>query len=286
MMITPRIIDMLGDIQRYYVMSRRHFQQRRFPGDKTGRLTRRHLQGLVAEGYLNRLRPSICYPSVSPAPVYYPASRGCEVLAEHFGDDRYLQTPTVAPIAHHTLHWLQVAETHMAFDDAVAGNESVRIDEWINEWDVVNKDESVPERRFRLYTLLRGKPRLVCAPDSAFLLAAYGHTKIFYLEQDRGTSGIRHVVNGKAPGYAGLAERNLQSRHFDASVGEFGVLLIAPTERRRDALRAAIAEKPGAHLWRFAAEADVTPEKAVFEPVWYACGKDAPSPLVKKGVSS
>ena len=285
-MITPRDTDILCDVQRYYVMNRHQIQRRRFSGDNTGRLTRRRLQRLVAEGFLNRMRPMICYPSVSPAPVYFPASRGCELLAEIFGDERYLSTPTIAPIAHHTLHWLQVTETHMAFDGALAGNESVRINEWINEWDIVNKDESVPEKRFRLYTLLRDKPRLVCAPDSAFLLSAYGHSKIFYLEQDRGTSGVRNVANGKAPGYAGLAERNLQSRHFQATVGEFGVLLIAPTERRRDALRAAIAEKPGAHLWRFTAEADVTPEKAVFEPIWYSCGKDDPSPLVKKGASS
>ncbi|MFO0905792.1 MAG: replication-relaxation family protein [Pirellulales bacterium] len=285
-MLTARDIGILTDVNNYYVMSRVQIQRLRFSLDKTGRLTRRRLQQLVSEGFLNRLRPMVCYPSSSPAPVYYPARRGCEFLAEHTGDERYLGTPTLAPIPHHILHWLQVTETHLALDKALSGHDQVRVEDWINEWDIVNKDEAIPEKRFRLYTLIRENPRLVCAPDAGFLLSAYGHSKVFYLEQDRGTSGVRQVANGKTPGYAALAERKLQTRHFRASASEFSVLLIAPTARRRDLLRAAIAEKPCAHLWRFAAEPDVTPDKIVFEPVWYACGKSDPMPLVKKGADA
>ena len=161
----------------------------------------------------------------------------------------------------------------------------MKIEGWINEYDVVNKEESTPEKRFRLYTLIRENPRLVCAPDAAFLLSTLGHTKIFYLEQDRATSGIQHIAGGKTPGYAAMAERKLQQRHFQATVPGFTVLMIAPTDRRRDALRKGVKEKPGAELWKFAAAGDVTPEKALYAPIWYACGKDEPTPLVKGGAA-
>ena len=41
--------------------------------------------------------------------------------------------------------------------------QAVTLGGWINEWDIVNKDESVPEKRFRLYALIRESPRLICA---------------------------------------------------------------------------------------------------------------------------
>ena len=83
-----------------------------------------------------------------------------------------------------------------------------------HEWDVINPEESSPERRFRLYTLLRESPRLICAPDSAFMLSVGPHRKAFYLEQDRNTSGVRQIAASKTPGYAALAERQLHRQHF------------------------------------------------------------------------
>jgi hypothetical protein len=55
----------------------------------------------------------------------------------------------------------------IALDEAISRQTDVKIEGWINEWDIVNKDESVPEKRFRLYTLIRENPRLSCAPDAA-----------------------------------------------------------------------------------------------------------------------
>ena len=58
------------------------------------------------------------------------------------------------------------------------------------------------------------------------------------------------------------------------------MLLVAPTARRRDALRKAIAGKPGAELWKFVATTDLTPGSFLNEPIIYACHGD-PMPLVK-----
>ena len=282
-MITDRDIDILRELVRYYVLNRQQIQRLVFPADNNGRLTRRRLQVLVEQNLIGRQSVHFCHPTMTPAPVYFPSRKGCELLAEVDADERYLLTPSHPPIAHHTFHWLAVSDTHIALNEALARQTVVKCESWINEWDIVNKDEQHPEKRFQLYTLLREKPRLVCAPDAAFLLSAAGHSKIFYLEQDRGTSGVYQIASGKTGGYAGLFAQGLQQRHFRATVESFTVLMITITNRRRDALRKAIQDKPGASLWRFATVTDVAPDKILHAPIWFSCGKEEPEPLVKGG---
>ena len=81
--------------------------------------------------------------------------------------------------------------------------------------------------KYRLYTLLRESPKLVCVPDAAFLLDAHGHRKVFYLEQDRDTTkSAERVAAQKCGGYAGLEEVNGHRQH-----GEDPVRPRAGTER-------------------------------------------------------
>ena len=280
-MITERDMGILRAVARYYVVSRVHVQRLCFPDDRTGRATRRRLQVLVSSDLINRSRTPVFNPGGGSAwPVYFPAERGLEMLAEHFDDDRYLAVPTRSPEPFHLLHWLSVTDTHITLDQAVAGQSAVSLDGWFNEWDTVT-DETQPERRYRLYTLLSERPRLVCVPDAAFLLAMGEHRKVFYLEQDRATSGVRQIAARKTPGYKELSKRNMQKRHFpQATLPGFTVLMIAPTARRRDALKRAIKEKPGADLWKFAAQPDITPASFLHEPIFHPCEGD-PVPLVK-----
>lgn len=281
-MITGRDIDILKALVRYYVLNRQQIQRLVFPNDPNGRVTRRRLQALKDLHLLNRQPLEVVHHSQTAAPVYYPSRQGCELLAELTGDDKFLLTPTAAPIRHHAFHWLAVSDTHIVLDEAIASQEEVRVVDWINEWDVVNKDESAAEKRYRLFTLIRESPRLVSAPDAAFLLETQGHSKTFYLEQDRATSGVQQVASSKTQGYATMAEMKLERRHFSATVPGFSVLMIAPNDRRRDALRKAIAAKPGAQLWRFATTSDVVPEKILHCPIWYRCESNEPVPLVAK----
>ena len=281
-MLTERDFSVVRAVARYYVLNRPQIQRLCFPDDHQGRITRRRLQMLVDEKLVNRHRVLVHHPHVgSPGPVYFPSQKGFEFLAEHYEDERFLTGCTQQPQSHQILHWLAVSETHMAIDAAIARQNQVRLLNWFNEWDVVNSEESAPERRFRLYTLLRESPRLVCAPDSAFMLAVGSHRKAFYLEQDRNTSGIRQIAASKTPGYAALSERQLHRRHFpDTTFDSFSVLAIVPTTQRRDALRRALREKPGAALWKFAAATDLSSETFLFAPVFYPVDGDA-APLVR-----
>lgn len=281
-MITERDTDILRSSARYYVMKRPQIQQLHFPDDMTGRATRRRLQVLVSAGFLNRTRaPLYNADGGSPWPAYYPSRAGLELLAEHFDDERFLGVSCRSPEPFHLHHFLAVTETHLALDQAIAAQSTVSLEGWLNEFDVVNPQETAPERRYRLYTLLKESPRLICVPDAAFLLEFGQFRKVFYLEQDRATTGVRQLAARKTPGYAELARRGWHVRHFpQATIDSFTVLLITPTARRRDALRKALAEKSGANLWKFAAQPDVTPDAFLFQPIFYPCVGD-PVPLVR-----
>lgn len=281
-MVTDRDLAILRVVARYHVLNRQQVQRLVFPEDGHGRITHRRLQSLIDADLLSRQSMLVCHPANgSPAPVYYPSRRGIELLAEVSGDERLLAVPTQAPTMHHVWHWLAVSETHIVFDQAIATQNDIQIVDWLNEYDIVNPAESSPERRFRLYTLLRSSPRLVCAPDAAFLLATRGHSKVFYLEQDRATTGVHQVAASKTQGYSVLAEVSGHRRHFpDTTIDTFTVLMVAPNARRCDALRKAIREKRGASLWRFASQEDMQPENLLHDPIWYPC-EGEPASLVK-----
>jgi hypothetical protein len=282
-MITDRDLAVLLALDRYYVCSRPQLQRLCYPSDTTGRVTRRRLQSLVSAGLVNRHRAAIVYPHTIPAgSIYYPAPNGCRLLSETQGDDRFLLTPTQCPQAHHALHWLAVTETHLLLDEAMAAQHEVQLVDWVNEWDIVNKDEQRPEKRFRLYTLLQEEPRLICAPDAAFVLSMGGFTKVFFVEQDRGTSGAQQVAARKVKGYLAMQQQGQHREKFPAcNVSAVTVLCIAPSAGRRDALRRAFAGKPGSELWKFAAASDLTAESFLHAAVLYP-QKGDPVALVKR----
>jgi hypothetical protein len=319
-MINDRDIAILLALVRYYVLNTSQIKRLIFTNLPDGRVARRRLQTLADAHLVNRQNVQVCSATnQSPPLVYYPSRGGCEFLRSHFGDDNYLLTPTRTPIPHHVQHWLAVSDTHIAFDTAIAlqnrsdsegsldrakpidtfrllfgrilqiddnvinpPSSDIAIDGWLNEWDVANKQEADYSKHFKLYTLIRQTPKLVCVPDAAFLLSKDGHKKVHYVEQDRATSGVEQVVAQKTPGYAAMAEDNLHTRHFpESTIPTFSVLMIAPTPSRRDSLRKAMKGKPSADRWRFVATADMRPETLLSAPIFYPC-EGEPRPLLKQ----
>ena len=149
---------------------------------------------------------------------------------------------------------------------------------------MANKDEADPEKHFKLYTLIRPKPKLVCIPDAAFLLSMQGFKKVYYVEEDRGTSGADEVAAQKCQGYATLAEEHLHKMHFpDSNVSLFTVLLITPHAVRRESLRRAFKGKPDADLWRFISASDMEPSTLFSADILWPCEGEPRSLLKKKG---
>ena len=69
-------------------------------------------------------------------------------------------------------------------------------------------------------------------------------------------------------------------KHFpDVNVEGFTVLIIAPSVARRESLRKAFEEKPGAKLYKFASRTELTPETFFADPVWRTAAGEAVSLL-------
>jgi hypothetical protein len=279
-MVTERDLLILRALLAYAVLSRPQIQRLFFPDDKDGRIARRRLQQLVDHKLINRQQMLYCQPSGgTPAAVYFLSTQGYEYLSQSSDLPPFNPIPV---IPHHIPHWIALGETHLVFDTAIAAQTDVQLEGWINEYDVVNKDETAPERRFRLYSLLRDTPRLVCNPDAAFLLSLGQYKKVFYIEQDRATSGANQVADSKHKGYVALNAAEMHRKHFPATnVKTFTVLVVAPHPKRRDALRSAFKDKPGADLWRFTTVDDLQPDRVLHEPIFYPCVGE-PGSLIKK----
>ncbi len=290
-MITTRDIPVLVALGNLFLMNRRMIQQECYPSDQDGRLSRRRLSSLLRDGYINKQRMLVVNPrDETPAPVYHLAPKGCQFLAEHFEDDRYLVKPTSIAQPMHLYHYLAVANTHILVDQAIAQSD-VKLITWCNEQEFLNPENPNPKQRVRLYCELKTKPKkIICAPDSGFLLDVNGHRGVFYLEQDRDRDNYSHkrIAALKSPGYAELHQQQLhRKKHFPTTtLKRFTVVMIAPSEKRRDALRRAFDKKTGADFWRFASLTDLTPKSLLHEPVWYDTKSDEPQPLVKTSAST
>lgn len=282
-MVTERDIAILLALVRYFVLNRKQVQTLVFPSDTNGRITRRRLQFLVDAKLINRMNVQTYHVGETMPPVvYFPSKLGNEFLSAHFKETKYLLTPFRSPAMHHVQHWVAVTETHICFDQAAGLHSEAKIENWLSEWDVANKDEPNPELHYRLYTLIRQIPKLVCIPDAAFLLTMQGHKKVFYIEEDRGTSGSEEVAALKYQGYAAMAEGKLHTRHFpDTNVSTFTVLMIAPNATRRDMLKKAMKSKAGAELWRFVDAHDMKPETLFSADILHPCD-GPPRSLIRK----
>ena len=272
MVLAPIHVSILIALANYYVLTRVLLQRLCMPEgvDRDGRRMRKHLARLLRDGFVNKTHAQVVFLDRNGAPshVYYPSRKGCEYLAVELKENRYRSVCTLTPDWRNLNHWVGVSEFHIELAKALEQQKDVQLESWLNEWDIANYDERDPAKRYKLFTEIRRQPRLVCAPDGAWLFSYCGFRKVFYLEVDRATSGIHQISTSKTPGFAALAVEALHVRHFPSTnVEDFRVLCVSPSVARRDALQKAISTKAGSHLWRFVAWPDIRTESLLHEPI-------------------
>jgi hypothetical protein len=283
-MLTPRDIAIMRFICTYYVVTREMVRLAVMPEtDRDGRAARKVLARLVEGGWIAKTAMLVVNPSDgAPARVFFPTRKGAEFLAVELRDDSWMHTCTQTPNWQHLHHWINCSKLHILFDQAAKLHPEVKVTGYLHEWAIANPDEKEPHKRFRLFTEIRKEPRLVSAPDSAFLLEFKTFRKVYYVEVDRGTTGINAIAASKTPGYAEQEKQGLHKRHYPTTTFDtFSVLQVSTNANRRDALRRAITEKGGSHLWRFVAWPEITVETLLHGDLIYDCQK-GPYPLVKK----
>lgn len=280
MAITQVDMQVLAALARYYVLTREQIQRICFPEHQSGRSTRKHLTRLRTAGFIAKHRVPVALPGTNgAAPVYYPTNEGAEALASYFDDARFLATNTRHPRADRLAHWIALNDTRLVINLAVGNSTSVQLDGWFSEWETINKDAAEPNR-FYLHVQFTTDPPLSCSPDAAFLLSAGGFKKVYYLEQDLGTSSPKQIAARKTKGYAQLAARQHHRVHFPATnVDRFAVLMVTTNRYRCEAIAAAVAKEPGAALWLFINQQELTAESFLHAPITYDC-RGVAGPLV------
>jgi hypothetical protein len=281
MNITDRDMQVLLCLARHHLLNRFQIQRLCFPADKDGRVARRRLAALTEEGLIRKHYIQIVSQYDKPAgAIYLLTPCGCRFLADKKGMKDYLFKPVNLPHALYLSHQLAVAEFHMILDSAISGQSQVTLEAWHNEFDIINSGEPDTKKHYRLFTEIQAWPRLVCAPDAAFMLARHGTHFIFYVELDRGErnrgTNAKNIVLHKNRGYRELARLGLHRRHFPGTNAEgFSVLLIAPNASRRDAICRAFGKKDPhlyrTDLWQFASLKDISSENMLQSEIFYRC---------------
>lgn len=271
MKLTENDLRILTAVARYHVLSASLIHRMIFPQRGDRRHTRRRLQQLVQSNYLRRSAVNIAFSSGNFGPVYSVTERTCDALAVYYNDDAWLSLNTKPPRTDRLHHWLDIAWTHWVVDRATERCDKVKLDTWINEWQSTCDADGNPTG-YVLHSQFRETPPLSCSPDAAFLLDVAGHRRVYYVEIDRGTTGVRRVAASKTPGYAELARRQTHRRHFPTTTCEdFSILLITVSANHRDRLRCEVAKKSDTRpdLWLFADREEFTSETALFGDVFH-----------------
>lgn len=240
----------LKSVAKYYVSTREQIQGRCNPGHASGRGTRKQLLRLRESGLILMHRMQITLPGMNgAAPVYYPTKKGAETLASYFGDDRFLATNTKHPRADRLAHWIAINDTRRLVELSAESTDGVSLVKWITEWETINKDAAKPSH-FCLHTQLTENPPLSCSPDAGFLIEFKGQRKVYYLENDCGTSSPRQIAARKSKGYDQLCKLKGHQKHFpDTTFDDFRVLLVTTNDYRAEKTVEEMKTKPGKELW-------------------------------------
>ena len=206
--------------------------QRLFFATKQGdRIARRRLQELLTERYINRTQVQVLVPGGgSPAPVYYPAQRGCDFLADYTKNDHYRLAPTQTPQAASSVPLARrLRDAHRARRGAA---DQARVSS------ASTGSTSGTSRTRRSGSRRSGSGSTRCSPIRR-VWCACPTPRFFWgwVATRRCTTskwiGARPAAAGrraKTPGYAALAERQLHRRHFpDTTLESFTVLCVAPS---------------------------------------------------------
>lgn len=286
MQVQPDDFNVLATIARYYLLTRDQIQSICFPDQTSGRSTRRRLLRLREANYLTKHRVPVALPDTNgAAPVYYVTKTGAEALASYFEDERFLATNTKHPRADRLSHWVAINQTRLLLERAIAAQSYVKLAGWFTEWETVNKDAAATEQ-FVLHTQLSENPPLSCSPDAAFLLTVNGVSKVFYLEQDLGTSSPTQIAARKTNGYAALLDRELHRKHFPATtLGRFSILLVTNSAHRCRAIGEALRKRPHLEAWLLINQKELTAESFLHSPIVYDT-QAVTGPLVKPAAPS
>ena len=113
------------------------------------------------------------------------------------------------------------------------------------------------------------------------MLTVHDVSKVFYLEQDLGTSSPTQIAARKTKGYASMLQRELHRKHFpDTTLSRFSVLVVTNSSYRCRAIGEALRKRPNPEAWLLINQKELTVNSFLHSPIVYDT-QAVPGPLVK-----
>ncbi len=255
------------------------------------RSIRRRLVSLADANYIKRHSTPSCNGGNS-IPVYASSQKGLQAISQETGHDFYLHFPVGFPTRQNLNHSVEVAQTHILFDQAIRGQVSKQVEMafWFHENQKINPFVEPSKTT----VISSSASSTLCRPDAVFSMKTNGVQGLFLLEEDRSSTWVKKLFKKKLPGFEYVFEGSKHLAHYKSIAPDlastFRVLFVCPTGKRRDALkREAERQLAGkdprfVDCFRFIAKYEkdnhLTPDNLLFEPVAFRCGDDTPVPIV------
>jgi hypothetical protein len=208
------------------------------------------LLALVRAGFLYRRFSSAS--ATARKAVYSLSQKGAELTAGRTGTRRWRKIP----LEMFCEHELRITDFYIALRQGVKNNPRIRVDTW------------------RVCSASVSQSILV-VPDGYFQIREDAAALDCFLEMDMGTEALGVWVS-KVEQYLALAKSGEYGAHFPSK--QFRVLVVAPSERRLQNLRAATASVTTKIFW-FATQKIINSE-GVLSPIWSRPEGNARLPLL------
>lgn len=271
--LQQRDIEILRSVNRYRYLQTGQIKRILFSGNTTEQSTRRRLGYLLEANLLGRLALPLSFDQKKPEAVYYLERDGAKFLELQNEDVFfYSKADEIKPIFLN--HALDISEFRLNLEIALREHPTVELKTFIADFVLKANFHSFKGRwRYILYNqvLHKLKQKVYSVyPDALIILQGKGkykdYQKLYFLEIDRGTAGLR-IIQEKVIGYTLFLEEGYFEKAFPG-FKEFTVLLQTNSEPRAWNIRNKISTESGSDLFWITYSSKVNEHTIVSESIW------------------
>lgn len=252
--LQQRDLEILKVVNRYRYLRTNQIKRLVFPENRSIQSTRKRLKYLFHNGFLGRINPFVAPGAGQPDTAYFLEKSGAELIAEHFPDEEVKVYGKSGKVRYQFLsHALELSEFRMYLEIALSGHERIELGRFVADFEVKSHlQNATGHKRYKLWHELQhpiSRQSFVVYPDGLFILKGKGSfegaQKLFFLEVDRGTEGMRQIQD-KIIGYQ-LYHQQKVFQKFGPFSG-FRVLIQTTSPKRAKNMRHALLNMAGTEL--------------------------------------
>lgn len=247
-------------------------QIKRLIGFPSLQVTRNRLRPLWHNKFLNRFAPPSLSGNLSAENAYYLGSKGIELL-QGLGDEVLIYKKNSSVKLGFLNHTLDISEFRVLLTLALARQNVVDLHRFVSDFEMKTHLAGLHGlQRYRLFDSVihpLTQQKYSIYPDILMILKGInnyeGHQRLFFVEIDRGTEGLRQVIE-KVTGYYLYYQYRMFQKY--GQFKKFKVLLQTNSEKRAKNIRDSLVEHNGSSLVWVTHYHKVTENSILQEKIW------------------